>query len=237
MTIIFCNKIFICFILIIGIKANSKIPESDLKRVRVCIKLQQKKYEENEKLVNSFLENKSKILNHTKNQVLLLAMAFCYNKISEELSNIIARSPIQKLNIDELNIREIYDFENYNYDNQEMNKKIYDSFLPAFEVVYKEIANIEEKKEKGKYHLSFVDTYLFKFFIFYTIINSIIVFYIRIKNSSKYINKTENFEEEEEKNNDEEEEINREQTDNNEDDKNDHRKLKKKNRLGKVKRN
>ena len=118
-----------------------------------------------------------------------------------------------------------------------MNKKIYDSFLPAFEVVYKEIADIEKKKERGKLHLSFVDTFLFKFFIFYTIINSVIVFYIRIKNSSKYINKTENSEDDEKNNNDEEEEINREQTDNNEDDKNNHRKLKKKNRLGKVKRN
>ena len=234
MRIFFSNKIIIFIIFIIGIKTKAVIQESDLIRVRACIRLQQKKYEESEKLINSFLENKSKIMKHSKKYILLLSMAYCYNKINAEISTSIVKTPIEQLNINELNIKDIYDFEKYNYDNQEMNKKIYNEFLPAFDVVYKEIAEIEEKKEKGKYNIYFVDTYLFKFFVLYTIINSIIVFFIRIKNSSKYNNITDNFEDNE-NNNIDEEEVNKEQSDNF--DKNNFRKLKKKNRLGKIKKN
>ena len=84
-----------------------------------------------------------------------------------------------------MNIKDIYDFEKYNYDNEEMNKKVYDEFIPFFEVVYKEIIGKEEKKLfKNQYifNIYFLNTKLFKFFLLYTLINTIIVFYIRIKN-------------------------------------------------------
>lgn len=236
---IFSFNIIILIILIITIKSNQNITESKIKRVRACIVLQQKKFEENQEIVNSFLQQKSEQLNRTQNKILILSLAYCFNKISDDLAYIITNTKIQNLNINALNIKDIYDFEKYNYDNEEMNKNVYNDFIPFFEVVYKEIIGKEEKKlfkNQYIYNIYFVNTKLFKFFILYTLINTIIVFYIRIKNSSKYIDKTNSVENNK---NDEEDEENLDNTKNIDDNKenNNHRKLKKKNRLGKVKKN
>ena len=236
---IFSFNIIILIILIITIKSNQNITESKIKRVRACIVLQQKKFEENQEIVNSFLQQKSEQLNRTQNKILILSLAYCFNKISDDLAYIITNTKIQNLNINTLNIKDIYDFEKYNYDNEEMNKNVYNDFIPFFEVVYKEIIGKEEKKlfkNQYIYNIYFVNTKLFKFFILYTLINTIIVFYIRIKNSSKYIDKTNSVENNK---NDEEDEENLDNTKNIDDNKenNNHRKLKKKNRLGKVKKN
>ena len=236
---IFSFNIIILIILIITIKSNQNITESKIKRVRACIVLQQKKFEENQEIVNSFLQQKSEQLNRTQNKILILSLAYCFNKITDDLAYIITNTKIQNLNINALNIKDIYDFEKYNYDNEEMNKNVYNDFIPFFEVVYKEIIGKEEKKlfkNQYIYNIYFVNTKLFKFFILYTLINTIIVFYIRIKNSSKYIDKTNSVENNK---NDEEDEENLDNTKNIDDNKenNNHRKLKKKNRLGKVKKN
>lgn len=236
---IFSFNIIILIILIITIKSNQNITESKIKRVRACIVLQQKKFEENQEIVNSFLQQKSEQLNRTQNKILILSLAYCFNKITDDLAYIITNTKIQNLNINTLNIKDIYDFEKYNYDNEEMNKNVYNDFIPFFEVVYKEIIGKEEKKlfkNQYIYNIYFVNTKLFKFFILYTLINTIIVFYIRIKNSSKYIDKTNSVENNK---NDEEDEENLDNTKNIDDNKenNNHRKLKKKNRLGKVKKN
>ena len=236
---IFSFNIIYLIILIITIKSNQNITESKIKRVRACIVLQQKKFEENQELINSFLQQKSEQFKRSQNKILILSLAYCFNKITDDLAYIITSTKIQNININKLNIKDIYDFEKYNYDNEEMNKKVYDEFIPFFEVVYKEIIGKEEKKLfKNQYifNIYFVNTKLFKFFLLYTLINTIIVFYIRIKNSSKYIDKTNSSENNK---NDEEDEENLDNTKNTDDNKenNNHRKLKKKNRLGKVKKN
>jgi len=236
---IFSFNIIYLIILIITIKSNQNITESKIKRVRACIVLQQKKFEENQELINSFLQQKSEQFKRSQNKILILSLAYCFNKITDDLAYIITSTKIQNININKLNIKDIYDFEKYNYDNEEMNKKVYDEFIPFFEVVYKEIIGKEEKKLfKNQYifNIYFLNTKLFKFFLLYTLINTIIVFYIRIKNSSKYIDKTNSSENNK---NDEEDEENLDNTKNTDDNKenNNHRKLKKKNRLGKVKKN
>ena len=185
---------FILFIIsIIFIKAKLNIPESNKERVRACISLQQKKFLENEQRINEFIDYKSKLYNQTHNKVILLAMAYCFDKMSIELARKITGRNSRNLNITQLGIEDIYNFENYNYDNQEMNKKIYDNFYPSFYAVYKEITDKEKNSsDPDIFSFYFIHTNLFKFFILYTIINSIIVFYKRLKDSDKYIDFTQN---------------------------------------------
>ena len=232
------SNIILILTLIVSIKTNPNISESNKEKVRACISIQQKKYEENEKKINEFINNKSEIYKQTPNKILLLAMAYCYDKISVELAKKINRINTKNINIASLGIEDLYNFENYNYDDQEMNKKIYDNFFPTFYVVYKEITDKEKKVEQDKYMIYFVHTPLFKFYLLYTIINCIIVFHKRLKDPSKYVDFTSNYENK--KKDEEKEEIN---DDNNthkksgESNNEDNRKLKKKNRLGKNKNN
>ena len=232
------SNIILILTLIVSIKTNPNISESNKEKVRACISIQQKKYEENEKAINEFINNKSEIYKQTPNKILLLAMAYCYDKISVELAKKINRINTKNINIASLGIEDLYNFENYNYDDQEMNKKIYDNFFPTFYVVYKEITDKEKKVEQDKHTIYFVHTPLFKFYLLYTIINCIIVFHKRLKDPSKYVDFTSNYENK--KKDEEEEEINNNNNthkksgeSNNED----NRKLKKKNRLGKNKNN
>ena len=215
------------------IKSSQEINELNKQKVRACIKLQQKKFEENEDMMNEFIKNKSEVYKRTPNKVIILAMAYCYDKISYEKANEINKIKAYNLNITKLGIQEIYDFENYNYDDQERNRIIYDNFMPTFEVVFQEITDKEERNSvKDRFKVYFIHTKLFKFFVLYTIINCIIIFYIRLKNQSKYT-ETDNYYDKEDynkKNKNNEEEIK-------EDKDYDHRKLKKKNRLGKNKKN
>ena len=216
-----------------SIKSSQEIHELNKQKVRACIKLQQKKFEENEDMMNEFIKNKSEVYKRTPNKVIILAMAYCYDKISYEKANEINKIKAYNLNITKLGIQEIYDFENYNYDDQERNRIIYDNFMPTFEVVFQEITDKEERNSvKDRFKVYFIHTKLFKFFVLYTIINCIIIFYIRLKNQSKYT-ETDNYYDKEDynkKNKNNEEEIK-------EDKDYDHRKLKKKNRLGKNKKN
>ena len=216
-----------------SIKSSQEINELNKQKVRACIKLQQKKFEENEDMMNEFIKNKSEVYKRTPNKVIILAMAYCYDKISYEKANEINKIKAYNLNITKLGIQEIYDFENYNYDDQERNRIIYDNFMPTFEVVFQEITDKEERNSvKDRFKVYFIHTKLFKFFVLYTIINCIIIFYIRLKNQSKYT-ETDNYYDKEDynkKNKNNEEEIK-------EDKDYDHRKLKKKNRLGKNKKN
>ena len=215
------------------IKSSQEINELNKQKVRACIKLQQKKFEENEEIMNEFIKNKSEVYKRTPNKVIILAMAYCYDKISYEKANEINKIKSYNLNITRLGIQDIYDFENYDYDDQEQNRIIYDNFMPTFEVVFQEITDKEERNSvKDRFKVYFIHTKLFKFFIFYTIINCIIIFYIRLKNQSKYT-ETDNYFDKEynnKKNKNNEEEIK-------EDKDYDYRKLKKKNRLGKNKKN
>lgn len=231
------NFIYSFFIIIIFfiflfelIESKKEITIGDKKKVRACLMLQQKKFNENEGLMNEFIKNKSEIYKRTPNKIVLLSLAYCYDKISFETANKIVKS--KRLNIMELDIKDIYDFENYNYDDQERNKIVYDNFFPIFQEVFEELSENEERKNpKDKFYVYFIHTKLFKFFTLYTIINCVIVFYIRFKNHPKNIDKDNKFDVEDNykntKNNDEEEINGKEKEDNN------LRRLKKKNRLGK----
>ena len=231
------SNLIIILTLTIIIKTNPNITESNKEKVRACISIQQKKYEENEQKINEFINRKSDIFKQTPNKILLLAMAYCYDKISVELAKKINRIKTKNINIKSLGIEDLYNFENYNYEDQEMNKKIYDNFFPTFYVVYKEISEKEKRLEQDNHTVYFVHTSLFKFYLFYTIINCIIVFYKRLKDPSKYVDFTNNYENK--KKDDEEDETNDDNINKKTEERNNenNRKLKKKNRLGKNKNN
>ena len=231
------SNLIIILILIVSIKTNPNISESNKEKVRACITIQQKKYEENEQKINEFINNKSDIYKQTPNKILILAMAYCYDKISVELAKKINRIKTKNINITSLGVEDLYNFENFNYNDQERNKKIYDNFFPTFYVVYKEITDKDKQTSEQNHMIYFVHTPLFKFYLLYTIINCIIVFYKRLKDPSKYVDFTSNYENK--KKDDEEEETNDDNTHKKTEESNNenNRKLKKKNRLGKNKNN
>ena len=245
---VFCFLNFILFSVLI-LTINSQITESHKQRIKACMTLQEKKFEENEQKINEFINNKSDIYKRNPNKIILLAMAYCYDKMSVDLAKKINKIKFKSLIVEELGIKDIYDFEKYNYDDQERNSKIYDNFIPAFNAVFKEIKENEKRISESKFHIYFIHTKLFKFFYYYTIINCIIVFYIRLKDPSKYIDTTINYDKKNKKNKEDEEDddsIDENANTNKENDKdktnnsknNDNfRKLKKKNRLGKIKKN
>ena len=171
-------------ILIILIKTNSEITENKKEKVKACITLQKLKFKKDNERMNEFIKNKSEIYKVDINTIVLLAMAHCYNKISVELSNKINEMKNEDIDIAKLIIEDIYNFENYNYDDLEINTEMYNNFYPVFEAVYKEIKKKEKNTSIPEFKIYFLQTPLFKFFLFYTIINSIIVFYIRFKGSS-----------------------------------------------------
>ena len=229
----FCLTIILTFLLFITVKTKTDINEENKKKVRACIKLQQIKFDGNEDKINEFINNKTKIYNLSPNKIILLALAYCYDKISLELAIDILKIKIENINIEKLGIKYIYDFEDYNYNDQENNKKIYNNFIPTFEMVMKEIRDKEDKEYKNRFNIYFIHTSLFKFFLFYLLINSIIIFYIRLK-SKDQIDQNNHFDNiDNNKNNNEEEELNANNNENNND--NNYRKLKKKKRLGKIK--
>ena len=230
-------NIFYFIILFNSIKSIHNITEHNKQKVRACIYLQQKKFKEDEEKVNEFIKNKSEIYERTPNKIILLAMAYCYNKIPYELANELLNWKISNIDLNKPEIKVIYDFENYNYDNQEMNKKIYDEFFPVFEEVYGEITDKEDRKaNKNKFYVYFIHTNLFKFFVLFTLINSIIVFYIRFKNYSNIVEPMDYWDKDDKK---KDKKGNNKDKENNNDnnDSNNHRKLKKKNRIGKPKKN
>ena len=234
----FFSNIILFLISIIFIKTNLNIPESNKERVRACISLQQKKFLENEKKINEFIDSKSKSYNQTHNKFILLAMAYCFDKMSIELARKIIGQNSRNLNITKLGIEYIYNFENYNYDNQEINRKIYDNFYPSFYAVYKEITDKDKNNsEPDIFNFYFIHTNLFKFFLLYTIINSIIVFYKRLKESDKYIDFTQNNDNKKEKKEDVEEDDSDNDNKKTEVDDKKNKKSKKKHKIDKYKKN
>jgi len=224
------NFFFIYLILLVEYISNDKtypkITKEDKAKVNACISLQQKKFQENEELINNFVKKYSYIYTNSPNKIILLAMAYCYDKIPIDIANAINKWNIRSLNVTRLGIEDIYNFENYNYSDAELNKKTYSRFIPIFEVVYNEISGKDNNNNINKFDVYFTHTFLFKFFVAYTLINIIIIFKNRIINRSKFVDTTVELKEED-LNEKTEEKENKDSTDN--------RKLKKKNKLGKVK--
>ena len=231
------NKNIIYLILLIRIIISTqKVSLSNRLKVKACMTLQEKKFGENENILTEFLQNKSYVYPYRPNKIIILAMAYCYNKISDELVNYINKVGLNKINVNRRDINELYNFENYDYNDTKMNEKIYKKFLPVFNFVYKEMTNKESYQEFwDKYEFYFVRTKLFKFFVFYLCINIIIIYYLRIKNRDKYVDNSVTED-------DDEDDLEEENKDNKGEskDKNknvNHRKLKKKKGLAKPKNN
>ena len=235
-------KFFLIYIIIIYInilttttKSSKKIPLANKLKIKACMILQERKYGEDENGLNAFLESKKYVFPDHPNKIVLLAMAYCYEKMSTDIANYINNINLNKLDVNRSDIAELYNIENFNYNDSQMNEKIYSKFIPVFNVVYKEMTNKESYKEFwDNYEFYFVHTKLFKFFAAFIIINTIIIFYLRFKNRSKFIDDSNNNDE------DDDEDIEEEKhDDNNEKYKNknniNHRKLKKKKVLNKNK--
>ena len=193
--------------------------------------LQEKKFGNNENILTEFIRNRSYVYPDHPNKIILLAMAYCYNKMNDEIANYINKVNINKLDVKRNDINELYNFENYDYNDTKMNEKIYNKFIPVFNLVYKEMTNKENYQEFwNNYKFYFTQTKLQKFFVYYLFVNIIIVYYLRIKNRDKFIDKSDN------NNNDEDDDLEEnKESENNINDKNKHRKLKKKKGLTKNK--
>ena len=233
----YINLIYINILLSTSSKQPKRIPLADRLKIKACMILQEKKYGDNEEYLNNFLRSKSYVYPDHPNKIVLLAMAYCYDKMSDELANYINKVNFKKLDVSRKDIYDIYNFEVYDYNDTKRNEKIYKKFIPLFNVVYKEMTNRESYQEFwDNYEFYFVHTKLFKFFACFIIINTIIIFYLRFKNRSKFIDEIS-----EDNNNEDEEEFEEEKEDNNEnkEEKNknnsSHRKLKKKKGLMKNK--
>ena len=221
------------FSLISASKHSKRLPLATKLKVKACMILQEKKFGEEENYLNEFLKNKSYVFPENPNRIVILAMAYCYDKMNDDTANYINKVSFKKLDVNRKDINEIFNFESYDYNDTKRNEKVYNKFIPIFNVVYKEMTNKESFKEFwDNYEFYFVKTKLFKFFAFFICINTVIVFFLRIKNRSKFIDKNENDDDSE----DEYEENKEEQEDDKGDkNNNNHRKLKKKKGLAKNK--
>ena len=233
-------KFFLFYIFIINInillstsKQSKKLPLATKLKVKACMILQEKKFGEEENYLNEFLKNKSYVYPENPNRIVILAMAYCYDKMNDDIANYINKVSFKKLDVNRKDINEIFNFENYDYNDTKMNEKVYNKFIPIFNVVYKEMTNKESYQEFwDNYHFYFVNTKLFKFFAFFICINTVVIFFLRIKNRAKFIDDNDNEDEyEEEDNKEDQEDHNGKKSNNN----NNHRKLKKKKGLAKNK--
>ena len=220
------------FSLISTSKQSKRLPLASKLKVKACMILQEKKFGEEENYLNEFLKNKSYVFPENPNRIVILAMAYCYDKMNDDTANYINKVSFKKLDVNRKDINEIFNFESYDYNDTKRNEKVYNKFIPIFNVVYKEMTNKESFKEFwNNYEFYFVKTKLFKFFAIFICINTVIIFFLRIKNRSKFIDKNDNddSEDEYEENKEEQEDDKGDKNNNN------HRKLKKKKGLAKNK--
>ena len=221
------------FSLISTSKQSKRLPLASKLKVKACMILQEKKFGEEENYLNEFLKNKSYVFPENPNRIVILAMAYCYDKMNDDTANYINKVSFKKLDVNRKDINEIFNFESYDYNDTKRNEKVYNKFIPIFNIVYKEMTNKESFKEFwDNYEFYFVKTKLFKFFAFFICINTVIVFFLRIKNRSKFIDKNENDDDSEDEYEENKEEQNDDKGDKNN---NNHRKLKKKKGLAKNK--
>ena len=221
------------FSLISASKQSKRLPLASKLKVKACMILQEKKFGEEENYLNEFLKNKSYVFPENPNRIVILAMAYCYDKMNDDTANYINKVSFKKLDVNRKDINEIFNFESYDYNDTKRNEKVYNKFIPIFNVVYKEMTNKESFKEFwDNYEFYFVKTKLFKFFAFFICINTVIVFFLRIKNRSKFIDKNDNDDDSEDEYEENKEEQNDDKGDKNN---NNHRKLKKKKALAKNK--
>ena len=256
------NYFFLIIIFVIQssiIQTNQKFFKDNItkQKIKACISLHRLKFLEEKDLIDDFFKKLTKILGRDEQRVLYLALAICVDQINnEDALKINHRTENNKIiKIYNKEIKKLYDLDQYDYSNQTNNAYLYNNFIPVFEKIYGEIEKEKENFFKEKY-IYFIHTPLFKFFLIYTIINTIIIFMKRFKRKNKIDNDNNNDvnykncqcayhcsrryrkEEEEEniseqENNDEKEENNNENKKNG--NKGEFRKLNKKSKIGKKK--
>ena len=199
------NLIFYFFI-INFIYAKTRITEIQKIRVRACMKLQSRKYQQEEEKVTHFLEHMAVEMKAEPRQILYICLSICSKIIPDKIARVIHDTTGElNLNLNNTIISKIYNFEYYNLDDIEYIKIAYKEFLPVFEVIRDEL-----KKQKefynGNFQLEFFNSPLFRLFFIYFIINTFIIFYRRIKFPPKIINV---IKKEEKKDDEENNEINK----------------------------
>ena len=188
-------------LLISYVSSNQKITELQKIKGRVCLSLQSRKYQEEKEPMTNWIEHLSKELNIEPKQVLFICLSMCYKLIPDSMARKIhANLGEFKIDINDAEFMKIYDYEYYDYDNIEFIKKAYKEFQPVFDIIKDEV-----KMQNRNFfdEFKFEMTPLLKFFLIYLIVNTIIIFYKRIKNPPilrKIIKNESNIEEKKESN-------------------------------------
>ena len=135
------------FSLISTSKQSKRLPLASKLKVKACMILQEKKFGEEENYLNEFLKNKSYVFPENPNRIVILAMAYCYDKMNDDTANYINKVSFKKLDVNRKDINEIFNFESYDYNDTKRNEKVYNKFIPIFNIVYKEMTNKESFNE------------------------------------------------------------------------------------------
>ena len=179
---------FIVFNLII---IHTEITGIQKIKARACIKLYSKKYKEEEKKITNFLQHLSNETKITPKQLIQISLSICYKIIPDELARAIHNLGNDfRINQNNSLLSKLYNFENYNYNNIELIESAYKEFMPVLTLVNDELRM--QNKTMGEipnFRIEFIHTPLFKVFFYYFIINTLIIFYKRIKYPPKTINK------------------------------------------------
>ena len=175
------NKLLIINIILFAyVNSQQKITELQKIKGRVCLTMQSRKYQEEKEPMTNWIEHLSKDLNVEPKHILFICLSMCYKLIPDNLARKIHKD-LGNFDIDrnDAEFAKIYDYEFYNYDNIDFINKATKEFQPVFDIIKDEV------RKQGRdffENFQFEMTPLFKFFLFYFLVNTIIIFYKRIKN-------------------------------------------------------
>ena len=175
------NKLQIIFIILFAyVNSEQKITELQKIKGRVCLSMQSRKYQEEREPMTNWIEHLSKDLNIEPKHVLFICLSMCYKLIPDDLARKIHKD-LGDFKIDRTDheFMKIYDYEYYNYDDVDYINKAFKEFQPVFDIIKDEV------RKQGRdffENFQFEITPLLKFFLLYFLVNTIIIFYKRIKN-------------------------------------------------------
>ncbi len=175
------NKLLIINIILFAyVNSQQKITELQKIKGRVCLTMQSRKYQEEKEPMTNWIEHLSKDLNVEPKHILFICLSMCYKLIPDNLARKIHKD-LGNFDIDrnDAEFAKIYDYEFYNYDNIDFINKATKEFQPVFDIIKDEV------RKQGRdffENFQFEVTPLLKCFLFYFLVNTIIIFYKRIKN-------------------------------------------------------
>ena len=175
------NKLLIINIILFAyVNSQQKITELQKIKGRVCLTMQSRKYQEEKEPMTNWIEHLSKDLNVEPKHILFICLSMCYKLIPDNLARKIHKD-LGNFDIDrnDAEFAKIYDYEFYNYDNIDFINKATKEFQTVFDIIKDEV------RKQGRdffENFQFEMTPLLKFFLFYFLVNTIIIFYKRIKN-------------------------------------------------------